>query len=520
MLSLYLYACGAQRQSITVLSTLGLCESYSNLMSRNVRRKRKTKTHSSQSHATGGEPSDDNPFLDTPSILQEETISQRTGTVYQLSDSMRREARKLAASGLYSEGYDNININLRNAEQIIGRHGKSGMVNTVKLRRYINSPSLDSQENGTCATIYPLFDAKIEDLDLKKFQDAYLAAPPLKLEDIVLLGDDQRQFKKNLIHCILRVIVKHGGPGFQKFQKDLQDEQWVSPEQIPVHKTEQHPLPTWPIDESTIIGNAEVDEAVIKELQLDTEHVPEVSERVRFVGGDQLSIARLRALEFIRAGQEDGYHGYFWGVWIPGLFHAKIADAHGTLLNHLGRPESGSQNPGSLAFHNARLDRLPITATSLPTFRTCRDLIFVSLYARILHCLLLVSKFHSLDEYSEKVTNWKDLVNHATMIFDQFANATRVDELRSQRAEELETASEGAKLSSGDAVFENACLFLRDALISREFNDAIKCGDSGRVVLVLKTWALSFRGNGRTKYAYEMLHLIHNLTTVWTPEIR
>jgi hypothetical protein len=30
----------------------------------------------------------------------------------------------------------------------------------------------------------------------------------------------------------------------------------------------------------------------------------------------------------------------------------------------------------------------------------------------------------------------------------------------------------------------------------------------GRVVLVLKTWALGFRGNGRTKYAYEMIHLI------------
>lgn len=357
-------------------------------------------------------------------------------------------------------------------------------------------------------------------MDLKTFQEAYFAAPPLKIEDIVLWGDDQRQFKKNLIHCILRVIIKHGGPGFQKFEKNLRDDQWISPDQIPVHKTELHPLPTWPIDESTIIGNAEVDEAVVEELQLDEEHVPGVSERVRIFGADQLSIARLRALEYIRAGQEEGYHGFFWGVWIHGLFHAKIADAHGTLLNHLGKPDSGAQNPGSLSFHNAHLDRLPIVATSLPTFRTCRDLIFVSLYARLLHCLLLVSNYNSLEEYSTKVTSWSVLVDHATTIFDQYANAARVDELRSERAEELANAPEGAKPTKGDAVFENACLFLRDALISREFSDAVKCGDSGRVVLVLKTWALSFRGNGRTKYAYEMLHLIHNLTSVWTPEMR
>ncbi|KAJ7572232.1 hypothetical protein C8J56DRAFT_808383 [Mycena floridula] len=39
-------------------------------------------------------------------------------------------------------------------------------------------------------------------------------------------------------------------------------------------------------------------------------------------------------------------------------------------------------------------------------------------------------------------------------------------------------------------------------------------------MLVLKIWSLGFRGNGRTKYAYEMLHIIHNLTHVWPQSIR
>ncbi|KAF8155444.1 hypothetical protein B0H34DRAFT_783353 [Crassisporium funariophilum] len=54
-----------------------------------------------------------------------------------------------------------------------------------------------------------------------------------------------------------------------------------------------------------------------------------------------------------------------------------------------------------------------------------------------------------------------------------------------------------------------------DALFLQEFTDAVKAGDSGRVVLVLKIWALGFRGNGRTKYAYDMLHFIHHITNVW-----
>lgn len=231
-------------------------------------------------------------------------------------------------------------------------------------------------------------------------------------------------------------------------------------------------------------------------------------------------MARLRALEFIRAGQEAGYEGFFWGAWIPGLFHAKIADIHGTLLTHFGKPELASQSPWSLGFQNSRLDRLPITLTSLPTFRTSRDLVFVSLYARILHCLCLVSKFGSLEEYVLKVDKWETLLEHATNIFQSYANSSLVDELRCHRAESLEDQDEDANPTEGDAVFENASLFLRDALISREFTDAIKAGDSGRVILVLKLWALSFRGNGRTKYAYEMLHLIHNLTIVWPKPIR
>ena len=75
-------------------------------------------------------------------------------------------------------------------------------------------------------------------------------------------------------------------------------------------------------------------------------------------------------------------------------------------------------------------------------------------------------------------------------------------------------------LRCGDEVLAHSIFFMRDALISREFTDAVKRGDSGRVILVLKIWALGFRGNGRTKYAYEMLHVIHNITTVWPGPLR
>lgn len=212
-------------------------------------------------------------------------------------------------------------------------------------------------------------------------------------------------------------------------------------------------------------------------------------------------------------------------VFIPGLFHVKIADMHGMFTIHWGKANTGTRNPGCLAFHNTVLYRQPITPTSLPPFRTCRDLIFVSLYARILHCLLLVSGKTSLEDYITTFTSWESLYAHAVLIYDQYADTATVQDLRWKRQQQqsmstIVSDSSEATCTEGDMVYENGILFLRDALLSREFTDAIKAGDMDRVVLVLKVWALSFRGNGRTKYAYEMLHLIHNLTVVWPKGLR
>ncbi|KAJ7844988.1 hypothetical protein B0H13DRAFT_1541363, partial [Mycena leptocephala] len=38
--------------------------------------------------------------------------------------------------------------------------------------------------------------------------------------------------------------------------------------------------------------------------------------------------------------------------------------------------------------------------------------------------------------------------------------------------------------------------------------------------LILKQFAFTYRGNGRTKYAHEMLHVLHNTVNVWSDELR
>ncbi|KAH9174084.1 hypothetical protein EDB89DRAFT_2068033 [Lactarius sanguifluus] len=97
VMGLYLYSTGATRQQISVMNHLGLSISY-------------TDVHRHK---------------------------HRLGTLEALSESMRKVTREVAASDLYVLVYDNINMVWKVAEQILGR--------------------TDSMENGTCATLVPLF---------------------------------------------------------------------------------------------------------------------------------------------------------------------------------------------------------------------------------------------------------------------------------------------------------------------------------------------------------------------------
>ncbi|KAH9172322.1 hypothetical protein EDB89DRAFT_2114193 [Lactarius sanguifluus] len=486
VMGLYLYSTGATRQQISVMNHLGLSVSYVTLAGQgNKAGNLLTSKLAPASSQTG---------LNT----NVHRHKHRLGTLEALSESMRKVTCEVATSDLYVLMYDNINMVWKVAEQILGR--------------------TDSMENGTCVTLVPLFRASIKDLRAIELERRFQSTPELKVSDIMLTEDEYSLHQKCLIHTVLQIAVQYGGPRLQVFRKDLQVMEPHSDFRIDVHKSEIHPLPAMNINEASTMGNAEVIDAVMEELNVDTSR-PEFCENLKLVAGDQLSIARLRAILATRAGNECGASSLRWALFIPGLFHCKIAATNGFLQTHFGHPNRDLKDPASLSSHNTLLQRKPIILSSLPPFWTCRDLIFVSLYARVLHCLLKVSGAQSLESFSNRLT-WSTLCGHAEAVVDTFTDACMVYNLRCSHCQEDEAPKEshgGQERGTlgGDMVFENAVLLLCDGLILREFSDAIKSGDSGHVLLVLKLWAFSFRGSGRSKYTYEVLHLLHNITHVW-----
>ncbi|KAK1235663.1 hypothetical protein PQX77_001105 [Marasmius sp. AFHP31] len=505
--SLFLYARGAQRQITAVLSHFGLSSSYSTLVQKENNRPAALTNEPLPPSTTAPllfetpiaeNDSDDGssdstyypPSSDSESDADDhirERKSTKNGILPRLAEQLRQRVRRVVATGLFGGVFDNINFMSKVGEQIVGR--------------------TDTQENGTTYTFWKLLNATLDALSLSEYLKSFDTASGLAPNDIFLSAKEEDLSEKCMVHCIARVIVNHGGVGFERFSSDMKKSMPVSEYKIPVQRTEIYPLPAMDIDESTIVGNVDVDKAVVEETGM--KNTSWWMKIVRIIGGDQLSLARIRSIFTLRAGKEGGYSGFGWAVCFTGLFHAKMADIQGTLLTHWGKPNAGTRNPGCLAFHNTILHRLPITLSSLPTFRICRDLILVSLYGRILHLLLTVSGAKSLEAYAKTAT-WDRIMEHSQQIYNTYIDIEAVHDLRQSREQQKKD-----RVTEGDMVYENAVLFLRDALLSREFADAVKFGDSGRIILVLKQWTFSYRGNGRTKYAYEMLHLLHNITHVW-----
>jgi hypothetical protein len=68
-----------------------------------------------------------------------------------------------------------------------------------------------------------------------------------------------------------------------------------------------------------------------------------------------------------------------------------------------------------------------------------------------------------------------------------------------------------------DIARQNILLLTHNLLYVIELIRAISNGDWGRIEDILGNLAMMFRGAGSNNYCAEILHFIHNLTKVWTP---
>ncbi|KAJ6622442.1 hypothetical protein B0H10DRAFT_2341405 [Mycena sp. CBHHK59/15] len=374
--------------------------------------------------------------------------------------------------------WDNLNIAFKVSEQ---RHD-----------------SKDSFENGTTGTLIPLYGVLRGELELELLEPRLSRKPVIDFEPMDTLPSVEHilQTRNSALWQIRRTVLERFPALGAKFKDEHGDVPVV--QAIPLHQTDQFPVPAMKIDESSLDGTIEViDTIVIRTLQLDNAGIR--AHGVMFTGGDLLSLSLTDKASAIAARREDTNLLDRYGAYLKemlGLFHVKLSGTRGTLNEHWGEPNS--KFPGSLWTQNAFLSRKSIPAgwkskNSRP---------------HILDGFRIYCGAESLKTWVDSNPTWDSIVTVSELVVENLCSASTVEELRLRPEAER------------DPQLENTILCNHDMLLLLLFSTSIKSGDVGTVLNVLAHWMVMFRGTGSMpKYADALFQLINNLKR-WPPALR
>ena len=430
------------------------------------------------------------------------SYTQAVAKLKELGSEQLSRTLELARSQAFMLIWDNLNIAFRVGEQ---RQG-----------------SKDHFDNGTTATLVPLFGVAYGELslDLKPKRENRRPLLHFKPTDLLPDFDSACRVEAAQVWHIEDILYE----AYPALRIRLGNAIWppLDVMSIPVHKTEQYPLPAMHIDESTLEGAIGVLDSIVRNTLKLTEKEIE-NHGLIICAGDQLTLSLLDKvsrpiLMFIRglpvhqaaASRRDDTDlldniGRYTEDQ-DGLFHIKMAAARAVANEYWGQPNSTS--PWSLWRINTLLARKPISAglkvKSPPPFRPIWELMLsLALPANILDGYRLFCGFDNLDKWVASIKTPSEVRVVATRVLQNLCSARRVAQLRLSSAKDR------------DVPFENICLFNRDCLYLRQFKYAVKRGDVGAVLDVITHWMLMFRGTGKTpKYADALFRIVVRLKTM------
>ncbi|KAL1750636.1 hypothetical protein FB107DRAFT_294459 [Schizophyllum commune] len=409
------------------------------------------------------------------------------------SGSAKREIEVLAHAGLCTS-YPTILDHLKQlSAEATTQYNELIKSTSCMLKDAQRMGSTDHFDNGTTATVIPLFDPTTAanvphgtlPFSLNPPRQSRKLDVPYEPQDLFPTAEESRVLSGCCLWQIQQIAMDHI-PNLARLRGDVGPCPVV--EQIPVHTTKQYPLPAMQIDESSIDGTMKVMLTIFENLGMT--NADWVKHGLLFVDGDLLTMLLVDKLQTARRNSADDVEALRFMIQRFGLFHCKMAAGRMVVNEHWGKPNS--EWPGSLWWTNTQLGRKNMAAgwkgRKATPWKQSHELINITLAAHVkdafrIHC------GPDLEAWSAKASV-ADFETVARVVLDKPFSTHAVDDLRRLPPEVR------------DHAYENIILFNRDALFYVEFTHAIKRGDIGRVLSVLRLWGIMMRGVGAMpKYA-------------------
>ncbi|KAG8704364.1 hypothetical protein FRC09_003599 [Ceratobasidium sp. 395] len=282
----------------------------------------------------------------------------------------------------------------------------------------------------------------------------------------------------------------------------------------PDYRTRQYMLETRPIDESLYSGNLMVIQDFLRQVALDSGNslIRLTLERLIPWVGDELTIARLRALQWQRQEECNGYDRLDPFIFIFGWFHALLCLVTSIFENHRGSAAGLGFAHSVLALgrtgfsENMRQHR--------PDYHTVKEFLMHEFEARIRGLWLWITGTTTLDE----LKTWIETPGRTPEEILEAAKRIQLERVSKQAVSLYNIEMEEAE--DTDPVFLNTLIQLRDLEMFWDLRHAIKHGLVGHMEDLIPDLLVFFTGGRNANYARQMYEILLLLYHESTPAIR
>ncbi|KII90886.1 hypothetical protein PLICRDRAFT_106916 [Plicaturopsis crispa FD-325 SS-3] len=431
------------------------------------------------------------------------------------------EEARAVAFGPHALCWDNINIST-----------------SIFTEQRANGPT--KVRSGTVAVLYKLPNAKLSDMLLAPMLERAKKAPGLSFNaDIRPTFEQSTAFNFQLLIHIIRILMQFTS-GWESYEGIPELEHMVR-RLLPLgYCTEQFPVRASTIEEASVEGNIAVPEDVyIAQLRM-------IYSNLGLYGiptaPDQSTNARIRGAKLLRRKDVNPFTRMEVFQQAFGLFHLCLNLIWALLHMHRG----SIKQLGSLTYFFALLDKARLGCEH-PDYHTLLAALMQILNGLILSAWKEECGHASFASFSASKPTPEQLLEKAQNILNRFGTpmnepqppltkpkaADAMDEDSDEPdsgldagADDLPQAEPGVApgpqsegpVPQDDNSHRNLRILTRDLLYVAELIRAISDGDIGRIEDILGSLAMMFRGAGSNNYCSEILHFLHNLKHVWTPE--
>ncbi|KAJ7696312.1 hypothetical protein B0H17DRAFT_1131089 [Mycena rosella] len=310
-------------------------------------------------------------------------------------------------------------------------------------------------------------------LEMKPLQEHMLPVLDWSPEDVLPSLKSAAQLSGNCFWQ-LKCLVLEFLPGvLDALRKRLEECPVVN--QIPLHQTEQYPMPAMKLDESTLDDTIEVMETIVR-IVMEINDKQLKAHGLMVGDGDLLTHALKDKLESARRNSTTPIAGMQASLGRWGLFHSQMAGGQLTINEHWSTPNL--LWPGGLWWeHNKLLERKPMAAgwggKKATEWKPAHELIHILLPAHIFDGFRSYCRHENLEEWA-KTTTYSEFEAVAKTVSDELFSTAALDKIRAHPVQNI--------------TLENTILSNHDTLFYVKFGPAIKKGDIGRVLNVLGIW--------------------------------